>query len=103
LDAKWAGKKASSPEDYFSSFALRAVNVLVNDAARHQGIQLHKNFRVPERSVIHTVFAQSLAEGASVEDLDWWESSDGTRLEKCEIRVFAKKIGDTIHALLIPR
>lgn len=103
VEAKWAGKRASSPADYFSSFALRAVSVLVNDAARHQGIQLHKNFRVPERSVIHTVFAQSLAEGAGVEDLSWWESSDGTRLEKCEIRVSAKKIGDTIHALLIPR
>jgi hypothetical protein len=103
VEAKWAGKKASSPGDYFSSFSLRAVSVLVNDTARQQGIQLHKNFRVPERSVIHSVFAESLAEGTAMEDLCWWESSDGTRLERREIRVSAKKIGGTIHALLIPR
>ncbi len=103
VEAKWAGKKSSSPGQYFSSFALRAVSVLVNDAARQHGIQLHKNFRVPERSVIHSVFTESLAEGTGVEDLCWWESSDGTRLEKREIRVSAKRIGDTIHALLIPR
>ena len=87
----------------FLVIALRAVSVLVNDSARQQGIQLHKNFRVPERSVIHSVFSESLSEGTGVEDLCWWESSDGTRLEKREIRVSAKRIGDTIHALLIPR
>ncbi|MGD0904308.1 MAG: hypothetical protein ABR924_15325 [Terracidiphilus sp.] len=103
VEAKWAGKKASEPAQDFSSFALRAVSVLVNDSARQQGIQLHKNFRVPERSVIHSVFSESLSEGTGVEDLCWWESSDGTRLEKREIRVSAKRIGDTIHALLIPR
>ena len=99
VDVKWAPKKGLA----HSSYALRAVNVLVNDLARHQGIQLHKNFRVPEGSVIHTVFNGSLSETSAREDLCWWESSDGTRLEKQEIRVSAKKIGDTVHALLIPQ
>lgn len=102
VEARWAGKKGAAPATDLTSFALRAVSVLVNDLAREQEIQLHKNFRVPERSVIHTVFTQSLAESTAIEDLCWWESSDGTRLGKRKIRVFAKRIGDTIHALLIP-
>jgi len=102
VEARWAGKKTSVPGDYFSSFALRAVHVLVNNAAREFGLQLHKNLRVPERSVIHQLFAESLPEGAANENLDWWESSDGTRLEKHNLRVSAKRIGYTVYALLIP-
>ena len=102
VEASWAGKKSSKPGRYVASFALRAVHVLVNDAARELGLQLHKNFRVPERSVIHQVFAESLSGGTANENLGWWESSDGTRLEKQELMVSAKRIGSTIYALLIP-
>jgi hypothetical protein len=102
VEAKWAGKKTTTPGEYFSSFALRAVGGLVNDAARLQGIQFHKNFRVPEQSVIYKIFAGSLAEGVASEDLSWWESSDGTRLEDRQVDVLARRAGDTVYALLIP-
>jgi hypothetical protein len=102
IEAKWAGKKTLLPGEYFSSFALRAVTSLVNDAARLNGIQLHKNFRVPMRSVIHKVFSESLTDGAGVEDLSWWQSSDGTSLEKQQIGVSVKRVGDAIYGLLIP-
>jgi hypothetical protein len=102
VEAKWAGKKIAVPGEYFSSFALRAVGALVNDAARMRGMQLHKNFRVPERSVIHMVFSQQLPGGTAIEDLSWWESSDGTSLDQQRISVSAKRIGDTVYALLIP-
>jgi hypothetical protein len=103
VEAKWAGKKATDPGEYFSSFALRAVGALVNDSARMQGIQFHKNFRVPVQSVIHKVFSESLLEGAAVEDLSWWESSDGTSLGKRQTSVSAKRVGDTIYGLLVPQ
>lgn len=102
VEARWAGKKTTAPGEYFSSFALRAVGALVNDSARAQGIQFHKNFRVPQQSVIHQVFAESLAEGAAVENLSWWESSDGTALTSGKIHVLAKRVGDTTYGLLIP-
>lgn len=101
VEAKWAGKKAAASGEYFSSFALRAVGALVNDSARGQGIQFHKNFRVPLQSVIYKVFAESLAEGAAVENLCWWESSDGFSLASRQIRVSAKRVGDTVYGLLI--
>jgi hypothetical protein len=102
VEAKWAGKKTTAPGQYFSSFALRAVGALVNDAARVRGMQLHKNFRVPERSLLHKVFSQSLPGGEAIEDLSWWESSDGTSLNQQRISVSAKRIGDTVYGLLIP-
>ena len=103
VEAKWADKKASSPGQYFSSFALRAVHSLVNEAGQQYGLQLHKNFRVPDRSIIHRVFSQPIAEGTAMEDLSWWESSTGTRLKQQTVDVSAKKVGNTVYALLIPR
>lgn len=102
IEARWAGKQSSHPGQYAVSCALRAAHVLVNDAARESGLRLHRNFRVPESSVIHRVYAESLSEGTANENLDWWTSSDGTRLQDQELRVSAKRIGNTIYALLIP-
>jgi hypothetical protein len=102
IEAKWAGKKTTIPGDYFSSFALRAVGALVNDVARMRGMQFHKNFRVPERSVIHKVFSEVLSGGSAIECLSWWESSDGTSLDEQQMSVSAKRVGDTVYALLIP-
>jgi len=65
-------------------------------------MQLHKNFRVPERSVNHKVFSEGLPRGEAIEDLSWWESSDGTSLDQQQISVSSKRIGDTVYALLIP-
>ena len=66
-------------------------------------IQFHKNFRVPEQSVIYKIFTESLAEGVASEDLAWWESSDGTRLEDRQVNVLARRAGDTVYALVIPQ
>jgi hypothetical protein len=37
---------------------LRAVNVTINEAARLQGMQMFRNFRIPEASII-SLFARS--------------------------------------------
>jgi hypothetical protein len=81
---------------------LRAVYVTVNDAAKEQGVNFHKNWRVPDESVIARVF-ESGGYAASLEDLSWWTTSDGSHLGACPVMVKAKKNWDKVVALLIPR
>jgi hypothetical protein len=80
---------------------LRAVSVTVNDAAREEGILLHKQWRVPSESVIACVF-ESGDYGESVEDLSWWTTTSGSRLNACPVKVKAQKSWDAVIALLIP-
>jgi hypothetical protein len=82
---------------------LRAVHSSANEAARERGLGIIPRFRVPKSSVIAQVFEQRLPFAQANEDLSWWESSDGTRLSPCEVHVCAKRIGESIHALVVPR
>jgi hypothetical protein len=82
--------------------ALRAVNVTVNDAARQAGVRLHKQWRVPTRSVIARVFTQG-GHAKATEDLGWWETTSGSRLEPCPVIVEVRKGWDSVHALLVPQ
>lgn len=81
---------------------LRAVHMNANDAARAKGINMIPNFRVPRESVIFRAFEQGLSSAAALEDLSWWECSDGTRLASQRVRVLAKRVGDSVHALIVP-
>jgi hypothetical protein len=109
LEARLARKK-SEEDNGQSAFAfrktnppvLRAVHVGANAAAKEFGITMIPNFRVPPQSVIHQVFANQLACRDATEDLSMWTSSDGARLARCPVRVQAKFIGDSVHALLSP-
>jgi hypothetical protein len=56
--------------------ALRAVHVTINDVAREQGINFHKNWRVPDESVLALVF-ESGGYAEAVENLNWWTTSCG--------------------------
>ncbi len=109
VEAKLARKKGE--EDYgqarfgFRDVApaiLRAVHAAPNQAARAAGIAIIPNFRVPKESVIYRVFDQALNGDAAEENLSAWESSDGTRLPAFKVRVKAKRIADSVHALIIP-
>jgi hypothetical protein len=60
------------------------------------------NFRVPAESVIHRVFSDGSSYGESEEDLALWESSSGKRLPHLRVRVKAKRVNDSVHALIIP-
>ncbi len=81
---------------------LRAVRFTLNKDARARGIKLFRNLRIPERSVIHRVFAGADEYGEGTEDLSIWESSDGIRLPRCAVRVKARKAWDGVEALIIP-
>jgi hypothetical protein len=81
---------------------LRAVNVTVNQAARDVGVQMHRNWRVPSKSVISHVFENGGYRQAQ-EDLDWWITSDGGQLPSFPVLVKAKSFGESVVALLIPQ
>jgi hypothetical protein len=82
--------------------ALRDLGVTVNDAARDAGIRFHSHWRVPTRSVIARVFAEG-GHGRATEDLSWWTTSDGSRLEPFPVVVEARKGWDSVQALLVPQ
>jgi hypothetical protein len=80
---------------------LRAVHVNPNERARQTGLTMIPNFRVPKSSVISRVFELGQADEA-IENLEAWESSDGTRLDDRRVRIRAKKLGDSVHAVILP-
>ena len=83
---------------------LRAIKVTPNEAAKEQGILIHENMRIPERSVIYAVHNSGEAESAeAMEDLSWWESSSGAILPKQKISVKAKDFWGDTYALIIPK
>ncbi|MBZ5539841.1 MAG: hypothetical protein LAN61_04885 [Acidobacteriia bacterium] len=81
---------------------LRAVNVTINEAARLQGMQMFRNFRVPEASIISKVFSADSRRGEAQENLNWWKASDGTQLTDLPVLVRARRLGESVHALVVP-
>jgi len=87
-------RKAPKPQ-------LRITHVTVNDAARQENINLFKQLRVPERSIISKVFHDG-GYAEQLENLDWWETSEGGCFDSRPVTVRAKQIPDGVVALLIP-
>jgi hypothetical protein len=82
--------------------ALRAVRVSPNDLARERRFTIHKNMRVPEHSIISWVSSGTVLYDEAEECLSWWETSNGTRLARCTVRVKAKRSGQSVEALVMP-
>ena len=78
---------------------LRAADVSVNEAAADVGVAAIRNFRVPEGSVIHDVFAGGTTRGERTEPMEGWVSSDGTRWSGGEFVVRAIRLGDCVQAI----
>ncbi len=85
---------------------LRVLNVLPNAAARQFGLQVHKNMRVPERSVLTKLFksqAQPDFESSeAVEKLGGWTTSTGEALPDFQVHVEAIRIQGKVLALVTP-
>lgn len=101
------GQKASlRQQGFFFAEApkeeLRAVRLTHSDAAREVKFTMHPNWRVPERSVIHRVYREDTSLAEAVENLSWWEASGGSRLDDWQVRVRARKCGDSVDALITP-
>lgn len=111
MEAALAHKKAhgDSSQKMFGFVAapapaptLRAVNVMPNEAARDQGLQIFRNFRIPQASIISKVFEGTAWNGEARENLNWWRASDGTELNDMPVLVRARRIRKSVHALIIP-
>jgi hypothetical protein len=108
VEARLAHKKAESRSQQSFGFrevprqALRAVHAAPNDAARQLAVVLIPNFRVPNESVIYRAFYHDLPYAEAEENLALWSSSDGKRLPNRQVRVKAKRLSGSIHALILP-
>lgn len=80
--------------------SLRAVHTTTNQAARDIGIYLPKNWKVPAKSVIAAVF-ETGGSARARENLSWWRTSFGTQLPNYPVRVEARRVGDSVIALLV--
>jgi hypothetical protein len=80
---------------------LRAVHVTSNPAARERGMLIHKNWRVPGKSVIRRVFEEGGYQ-ESIENLNWWRAGADDRLDNCVVKIKAKKSHDSVCAIVVP-
>jgi hypothetical protein len=96
LEARPQAKRGESKN---SVPALRAIKVSENGPARHQGLRMIANFRVPPNSIIFGSFFRG-AGGEAIENLAWWQASCGTRLSDRLVRVQVKNMGDSVQALV---
>ena len=76
--------------------------VTPSESAASAELVVYHNMRVPRRSVIAKIHQGECTSARSLENLDWWEVSDGSRLPSIPVHVEAEAIGDHIAALLTP-
>lgn len=81
---------------------LRVTAALLNDSARTVGMRFHTSWRVPSESVLYSVFHGGQTSATQIENLNWWKTSSGARLPNFEVRVEARKVGDSVQALITP-
>ena len=82
---------------------LRIVHVNHNKSATGLAKLLHKNMRVPARSIIHKIFDDTDdAPTRASENLRWWETKKGGHLPSIPVDVEARKQGDGVQVLVTP-
>jgi hypothetical protein len=82
---------------------LRAVRAVANDAAQAEKFVIPTNMRVPQSSVIRSLFeADGERDAASREDLGDWSDSKGKRLVGRAVAVEARKVADRVIAIVQP-
>lgn len=108
LEARLEFKKGERSEQRRFTFrdapkpALRVVNVTVNEPAQSMGLRVHRQWRVPKRSIIYQVFENGQARANAVEDLSWWETSTGSSLDPLPVSVEVRRNGETVQAIVTP-
>lgn len=108
LEARLEFKKGERAEQNRFAFqegpkpALRVVNVTLNEQAQAMGMRMHRKWRVPKRSAIHQVFESGEPCRNAVEDLSWWETSTGSRLDPFPVYVEARRNGESVQAIVTP-
>jgi hypothetical protein len=79
---------------------LRAVRAVANEAAQAEKFVIPQNMRVPESSVIRSLFeTDGERNGASREDLGIWSDSKGKKLDGRAVAVEARRVADRVIAV----
>ena len=82
---------------------LRAVRAVANESAQAEKFVIPQNMRVPESSVIRSLFeADGQRSATSREDLGIWSDSKGKRLEGRAVAVEARKVADRVIVIVQP-
>lgn len=81
---------------------LRAVKVTPSIPASAMSFRVHQNMRVPESSIIHSVFNGEVDFAEAEENLSSWETSSGSCLPDRAVNVKAKRLGGGIYAVISP-
>jgi uncharacterized protein HemX len=86
---------------------LRVLSVAPSSAARGTTLQIHRNMQVPESSSLFRMFFNLDESGGNeveaTENLSTWRhTSDGSSLANVEVIFRARRIKDTIVALVSP-
>lgn len=82
---------------------LRELTVIANSAAKETGIQIHRNMKVPESSIIAKVFSRGEESGvAGHENLTTWLHSDGSTLPNVEVFVESSDTSERAIAIVRP-
>ncbi|GAB6193923.1 hypothetical protein [Desulfocastanea catecholica] len=82
--------------------SLRATEIFLNRAALGASFRIHKNMRVPESSVIRTMYDGYEDFAEAQENLSWWESSDGKKLSDIPIVIRSMRYSEGVFAMVIP-
>jgi hypothetical protein len=81
---------------------LRATKITLSDGARKDDFRIFENMRVPTASIINDVYNGFSNYSEAEENLSWWATSDGLILPDRPIRTKAKRLWDSVYALIIP-
>lgn len=81
---------------------LRVQLTLPNSAAAAMKLTARWNMRVPESSIIYSVFHGELTEASGEENLKTWTFSSGGYLMDCEVFVEARRLDQTVMATIQP-
>lgn len=81
---------------------LRATKITPSIPATTTGIRIHQNMRVPESSVIYSVFHGDVDYAEAEENLSSWEASNGSCLPDRAVKVIAKRRRGGVYAIISP-
>jgi len=84
------------------TLSLRAVKVTPSVPASVMSFRVHQNMRVPESSIIYSVFNGEGDYAEAEENLSLWETSSGICLPSRAVNVKAKRRGEGVYAIISP-
>src|SRR5947207_428667 len=80
---------------------LRVLRSMPNAEARKIGLQIHKNWRVPDFSIIAKIFNSDLeTDGEAVENLGSWKSSNGSSLADVDALIQVRKVKEKAFVIV---